>query len=82
MVAKGCCAEAELCSARFTGRPFSKRTVSVYSAVPSPNRKPQLRQKRKSRGIGVRQFEQIVIVESVSECIGIPEFWVMNVYKT
>ncbi|MBA3568211.1 MAG: hypothetical protein H0W28_02525 [Pyrinomonadaceae bacterium] len=59
-------------SARFTGRPFSKRTVSVYSAGPSPNRKPQLRQKRRSRGIGVRQFEQIVMLESVCDFIGIP----------
>ena len=31
---------------------FGKRTVSVYSAGPSPSRFPQARQKRISRGIG------------------------------
>jgi hypothetical protein len=29
----------------------SKRTVSVYSAIPSPSRNPQFRQKRSSDGI-------------------------------
>jgi len=72
VVANGCCDEEVLLSARFTGRPFSKRIVSVYSAGPSPNRKPQLRQNLRSRGMGVRQFEQIVTLWSISDCVGIP----------
>src|SRR5262245_33479609 len=39
---------------------LSKRMVSLYSAVPSPNRKPQFRQKRSSAGIAEWQFEQVV----------------------
>src|SRR5258705_11377781 len=37
---------------------LSNRTVSVYSASPSPTRKPQLRQKRNSAGMAEWQFEQ------------------------
>jgi hypothetical protein len=37
-----------------------KGTVSVYSATPSPNRNPQLRQNRSSDGIAERQLEQVV----------------------
>src|SRR5258705_2223783 len=39
---------------------LSNRTVSVYSASPSPSRNPQLRQKRNSAGIAEWQFEQVV----------------------
>lgn len=48
-----------------------KRTVSVYSADPSPNRKPQLRQNRNSLGIGEWQFAQFVIVGSICGFIDI-----------
>jgi hypothetical protein len=41
---------------------FPKRTVSVYSETPSPNRNPQFLQNRSSDGIAERQFEQVVSV--------------------
>jgi hypothetical protein len=47
----------------------SKRTVSVYSATPSPSLKPQFRQKRSSDGIAEWQFEQVVSVGA--ELIGV-----------
>jgi hypothetical protein len=48
----------------------------VYSAEPSPNRKPQLRQNRSSLGIGERQFPQVVTGSSVSGFINTP----MNIH--
>jgi hypothetical protein len=62
---------AELLPGRVPGGAFWNRTVSVYSAGPSPNRKPQLRQKRNSLGIGSRQFPQIVVTGSISGSIDI-----------
>jgi hypothetical protein len=50
---------------------LSKRTVSVYSADPSPNRKPQFRQNRSSLGIGEWQFPQVVTAGSGSDFINI-----------
>ena len=46
-----------------------KRTVSVYSATPSPSRNPQFRQKRNSDGIGEWQFEQVVKFGGVANCV-------------
>jgi hypothetical protein len=53
--------------------PLPKCIVSVYSAKPSPNRNPQLRQKRSSAGIGEWQFEQVVTF-GVATGIGISGF--------
>jgi hypothetical protein len=45
----------------------------VYSAGPSPKRKPQLRQNRNSFGIGVWQFAQVVTALSISGFIDISQ---------
>src|SRR4030095_1045861 len=44
------------------GCELSKRTVSLYSARPSPRRNPQFRQNRNSEGIGEWQLAQVVTV--------------------
>ena len=53
------------------GGALLKRTVSVYSADPSPNLKPQLRQNRRSLGIGEWQCPQVVTNGSISGFIDI-----------
>jgi hypothetical protein len=46
-----------------------KRTVSVYSATPSPNLNPQLRQNRNSDGMAEWQFEQVVKLGGMANCV-------------
>jgi hypothetical protein len=52
----------------------SKRTVSVYSATPSPRRKPQLRQNRNSEGIIEWQFIHFVTCGAELTAVGISVF--------
>ena len=55
--------------------PLGRRTVSVYSATPSPSRVPHARQKRSSLGIIAPQLEQVALPPfgaalEVSDCMG------------
>ena len=61
----------ELFPGKVPGGAFLKRTVSVYSADPSPNRNPQFRQNRSSLGIGEWQFPQAVTAGLSSDFIDI-----------
>src|SRR4030095_10926586 len=53
---------ADLALAIICGCVLSNRTVSLYSAKPSPNLNPQLRQKRSSAGMVEWQFKQVIDV--------------------